>query len=181
MTYIVLGLLMLKDMTIYELNNSFKQGLSLIYAASYGSLQNAVKNLLKDGAITYIETVENGRNKKIYTINDDGRKLFKQWMFSPLTEKKLETTLLSKIYFLGLISEKKDQLSIIQGMIDTVKQVTKELSDYQQVVGEMEIPEAYQTIAMYQIKTLDYGVMSHEAGLNWLHDLYEEVKNGPML
>ena len=68
MEFIILGILLFKDMTIYEINTSFKKGLFLIYSASYGSLQNAVKKLLKKEFITFRETVENGRNKKIYSI-----------------------------------------------------------------------------------------------------------------
>ena len=76
MEYIILGLLLFKEMTIYEMNSSFKKGLSLIYSASYGSLQNATKKLIKTEWIHFTQTIENGRNKKIYSISDQGKAAF---------------------------------------------------------------------------------------------------------
>ncbi|NTV78545.1 MAG: hypothetical protein HGA25_05235, partial [Clostridiales bacterium] len=42
----------------------------------------ALKNLLSKGMISFEEKVENGRNKKVYSITDVGRQAFYQWMKS---------------------------------------------------------------------------------------------------
>jgi len=49
MENVILGLLMIQSLTLYELNQSFKQGISMFYSASFGSLQAAVKSLLSKG------------------------------------------------------------------------------------------------------------------------------------
>ncbi len=46
MENVVLGLLIIQSLTLYDLNRAFKQGISLFYSASFGSLQIAVKNCL---------------------------------------------------------------------------------------------------------------------------------------
>ncbi len=176
MDYLVLGLLILKEMTIYELNNSFKEGLSLIYAASYGSLQNAVKKLLKNEWITYEEMVDQGRNKKVYHINQDGIDAFYQWMYSDLSDKKLEVTVLSKIYFMGLLRNKDERLDLLQKMIDQVKKIKDDLDAYEADLKTLDLPDDYKLIAKYQFKTLNYGINSHDAALTWLKDLYAEVE-----
>ena len=175
MEYIVLGILLYKDMTIYELNTAFKKGLFLIYSASYGSLQNAVKKLLKKDYIFFRETVENGRNKKIYQINAIGEKCFYDWMYAEITENKLETTILSKIYFLGFIKEKEDKLKIIDDMIQKTEEVRDGLSAYYKQITALELSDKEREIGKYQIKTLDYGVMSHEVAVEWLYKLRDEI------
>ena len=41
MENVILGLLIIQSLTLYELNRAFKQGISMFYSASYGSLQVA--------------------------------------------------------------------------------------------------------------------------------------------
>lgn len=177
MENLILGLLILKDMTIYELNNAFKEGLSLIYAASYGSLQNAVKKLLKHDLISFEELVENGRNKKVYHINSIGQERFYQWMHEEIPEKKLEVMILSKIYFLGLIENKESQVLILDKMIAKVSYIHSEMEAYEKEINSLAIPPSYEAIAKYQFKTLNYGVNSHLFALNWLETLRDEIIN----
>jgi len=177
MENLVLGLLILKSMTIYELNSNFKEGLSLIYAASYGSLQNAVKKLLKNELVSFEEVVENGRNKKIYKINEDGINLFYDWMESDIPVKKLETIILSKIYFLGLIKNKDDQIRILDEMIKKATYVKDELIVHEDEVLKLDINDAYKKISKFQFKTLNYGITSHSAAIKWLKALRSEISN----
>src|SRR5512139_1502134 len=104
MEHVVLGLLMIQSLTIYGLNRAFKQGISLFYSASYGSLQTAVKNLLGKGWIVFEERVDHGRNKKVYSITEQGRRAFYEWMLEEIPANKLEVTALSKVFFLGLMT-----------------------------------------------------------------------------
>lgn len=176
MEFMVLGLLFFGEMTIYELNNNFKRGLSLIYSASYGSLQNAVKKLLKAEKITFRETVEGGRNKKYYAVNDTGRQAFSQWMLGESPLNKLETTMLSKVYFLGLVESPEDQKKVLAELIEKAEGVTGELMAYDESLQDMEIPEEAMGIAKYQMSTLNYGVRSHGVAVDWLKELYEGIE-----
>lgn len=176
MEYIVLGLLILKEMTIYELNSAFKQGLSLIYSASYGNLQYAVKKLLKDDLITFTERVENGRNKKIYEINEEGMKAFFFWMEAEIPVNKLETVMLSKVYFLGLVEDRAKKIAIVEEMIEKAEAVEAGLLMMDEDFTKMVLPDEAMKIAKYQFKTLDYGIMAHTAGKNWLNKLLADVK-----
>lgn len=178
MEYIILGLLIHRSMTIYEINACFKEGLSLIYSASYGSIQNGIKKLLKNGDIHFSETVKNGRNKKIYSLNDAGRSKFYKWMSSEIEPNKLETNMLIKIYFLGLIPEKSDKLHIVQDILEKASGATNEIKGLEESLNN-ELDEASKIYAKYQLKTLNYGVMSHSASLSWLENLYEDIKNEP--
>lgn len=175
MEYLILGLLMSRPMTIYKLNQSLKQGLSLIYAASYGSLQNGVKKLLKSNFITYTEVVEKGRNKKIYSISESGIEAFYEWMSQDISDKKMEVGILSRVYFLGLIEDKGTRLDIVKRMITVVERHYNHLEAYEESLSNIEVPKAYRRIGDFQLRTLNYGVGSHYYALGWLKELLNDI------
>ena len=61
MENIILGLLLLQSRTIYQLRKRINEGLNLMYSCSMGSIQAAIKKLLKNGYITSNEISENGK------------------------------------------------------------------------------------------------------------------------
>lgn len=175
MDNIILGLLMLKEMTIYEMNASFQKGLALMYSASYGSLQNATKKLLISDLINFTALVENGRNKKIYNITDKGTAAFFSWMYGENHANKLEVTMLSKIFFLGLVDSLEGKQKIIRAIIDVTTSETQKLEAVREGLSDLELSDGQKDIAKYQLKTLDYGIMSHHAGLNWLKKSFGDL------
>ena len=175
MDHIVLGLLMLKSMTIYELNQAFGQGLSTIYAASYGNLQYAVKKLIANEMITYEERVENGRNKKIYKINEKGIEAFFKWMMGVIDPKHIETLMLAKIYFMGLIESDDDKRQIIDNILESAHEYYKWLYEITKHMDRSEIPPEDQGIAKFQLMTLDYSIGEYEYTIEWLKKLRNEI------
>lgn len=89
-------------------------------------------------------------------------------MLSETDENKLEINVLSKIYFLGFIKTKNEKLKIIDDMICKTKRMCGELSGYYDSLRSLKQREEDKELAKYSIKTLDYGIMSHKAGLEWL-------------
>ncbi len=176
MEYVVLGLLVLQNLTLYEINREFKQGISLFYSASYGSLQAAVKNLLGKGWVTCQEVVENGRNKKIYQITLAGREAFFTWMLEEIAPSKLEVTALAKVYFLGLVPDERQKKHILKGIITRITAVLQELEQLESEVRGLSIPETYREIAHYRIKTLHYGIGSHRFALAWAQEMLQELE-----
>ena len=175
MEYIVLGLLMVEDLTVYQLNQAFNSGLSLIYSASYGSLLSALKKLIKLGHIEFMETVENGRNKKIYHITDSGRRYFYEWMHADIPENKLETIALSKVFFLGLVPEDNDKKDILQYIVSAITEMENQLISLSDSLSELEFEEEAMKIYGYQFKTLEYGIRTHRIAREWAQELLNEL------
>lgn len=171
MEYAVLGLLLIKAMTIYELNSAFRKSMSLFYSASYGSLQSAVKKLEKKGYVAYVESVENGRNKKTFSITEVGARAFFDWMQDDIPKSKLEVTALSKLHFLGLVADLDARKKIVARIMTALEEMITELEGYEKEIKGYQIPESYQTIFFYQAKTLEYGIMAHKAALEWFKKL----------
>lgn len=175
MENVVLGLLILQSLTIYELNRAFKQGISMFYSASYGSLQIAVKKLLQKKLVVFDEKVERGRNKKVYTITREGRQAFFAWMLSEIPTSKLETTALAKVYFLGLVEDRSQQKQIVEGIIKKIEQIQDELDGLNDSLTQMDVPSLYEDVFKYQVKTLDYGRQAHIFARDWFLSLETDL------
>ncbi len=175
MEIVVLGLLMIQDLTIYQLNQAFKSGISLIYSASYGSLLSAIRKLILSGEITFIEAVENGRNKKIYHITDMGRAHFIKWMHDDIDENKLETMVLCKVFFLGLIDSVIEKRKILENILFSIQKMEEQLRQLSQTLGQLHLDDETIKIFGYQFRTLDYGIRSHEVARVWAQELLDEL------
>ncbi len=73
MIYVILGFLMMHGMTKYDIKVGLEKEISPFYAPSYGSINHSIKKLLKEGLISFVEAVEKGRHKKVYSITDTGK------------------------------------------------------------------------------------------------------------
>ena len=116
MDKIILGLLLLQPRTIYQLRKRINDGLNLMYSCSTGSIQAAIKKLLKNGYIAVSEITEKGKNKKIYSITDNGSNFFNAWLKSPIDNGTAKNPELTKIYFLGF-AEKETRIELIENHI----------------------------------------------------------------
>ena len=76
MHFVVLGLLLVQPATIYSLNKQFEASISLFYSASLGALRSALLKLEQAEEVSFTETIENGRHKKIYSITEKGEAAF---------------------------------------------------------------------------------------------------------
>ena len=175
MEHIVLGMLVIQSMTIYELNKGFQRGLSMIYAASYGNLQYAVKKLLAKGMISFEERVENGRNKKIYHINEKGVEEFFRWMMDEIDPRNIETLMLAKVYFLGLVEDDNDKRAIIDKILETGDEYSEGLHEIQDSVNSLDLTPEDWKFAKYSLSTLDYAIGTYEFAISWLKKLRSEI------
>ena len=112
MENIILGLLLLRSRTIYQLRKRINDGLNLMYSCSMGSIQAAIKKLLRNGHIAVNEINESGKLKKLYGITDEGKRQFYLWINAPIDINVSKNPELSKIYFLGF-AEKETRVKVI--------------------------------------------------------------------
>jgi DNA-binding PadR family transcriptional regulator len=177
MENVVLGLLIIHSLTLYDLNRAFKQGISMFYSASYGSLQIAVKNLVTKGLIVFEEQVDKGRNKKVYRITDQGRIAFFRWMLDEIPINKLEVSALAKVYFLGLIQDFEQRKQIVGEILKKIELAQNELSELNARITGINVPESYTEILRFQLATLDYGLKSHAFGREWFLVLLNDLES----
>ena len=176
MEYVILGLLIIQPSTLYSLNKSFEQGISLFFSPSLGSINSAIKRLMDKNLVQQEDTVENGRAKKILTITEKGQNAFLSWMHEPLDPKNLEVSFMSRLYFLGLIENQAQKKALVEGMYQSVVSSKQTLDETAVVLETLDIPQSYRDIFHYQKKVLKYGIDTHGYAIEWIEKLIKEIE-----
>ena len=174
MENIILGLLMLQSRTIYQLRKRINEGLNLMYSCSTGSIQAAIKKLLSNGYISVSEFSENGKEKKLYSITDEGKAHFDSWVNSAVESNTVKNPELAKIYFMGF-SEKQNRIKQLENYISDLRKIYSELEAICKE-GERSYAEMNDNdIAFYQLQTAKYGRDFMKFNIDWYNDLLNSI------
>lgn len=174
MENIILGLLQLQPRTIYQLRKRIETGLNLMYSCSTGSIQAAIKKLLQNGYIVVEEKLENGKNKKIYSITDSGKNSFNIWLNSPIDIGAAKNPELSKIYFMGF-ADKANCIKLIEQYLNDLQKCYFELrticNDGEILSKEIKNNDIF----FYQLQTAMYGRDVMKFNIDWYTQLLKNI------
>ena len=175
MEHLILGLLLLRSRTIYELREAIDQGLNLMYSSSPGSIQAGLKKLLTCQAVTVSEVMEGKRKKKVYTITETGKTRFADWVETPMDMTSARNPELSKLYFMGF-SRKEDRTAHLEAVIRQLEEPYKILSAICRQAETMEVPEQYRDILRYQAASARFGRDFMKFQMDWYQAFLDEEK-----
>ncbi|MBM9464993.1 helix-turn-helix transcriptional regulator [Aeromicrobium sp. YIM 150415] len=170
MQFLILGLLLDGPLSLYDVRKRFAAGISLFYAASFGSIQRALGQVESKGWVTRVDADDSRRRKKLYVIEDSGRRAWREWMLSPITGSDPEPTMLAKVYLLGSLpaADRGDCLRMLRERIaadaDRLVSLAAELD-------ETEIPDDVREVYGYRRATLDHGIRAQALTARWLDEL----------
>ena len=168
MSHVILGLLMLWPQSLYDLTKGFEAGISLFYSASTGSIKRALDRLLADGLIR-VRSQDGPRGRKTYAITDQGRDEFRRWMLAPLTGSDLETEVLARVHFLGLLEE-HERPKVAAHVEGWIRWSLERLERLEVEVSATDVPEGFEDVARYQVATLQYGLSAGRTALEWAEE-----------
>ncbi len=177
MDNIILGLLLLDSRTIYRLRERIDKGLGLMYSGSMGSIQAAVKKLLKRGHIDFDETVENGKYKKVYRITESGRRSFLEWVNAPIDGQDVRFPDLVKVYFMGF-SDRKSREASIQKYLSFLRERRLALQMICEEAKDVAVPERGREIFNYQLASALYGNDFYKFQIDWFEKLLDKIRSG---
>jgi hypothetical protein len=81
------------------------------------------------------------------------------------------------LYFLGLVESLEERKSILRDILDKAQMVADQLDALNEQLSRLEIPPAYQEIARFQLKTLDYGRKNFAFSKAWFQSVLDELEN----
>ena len=170
MQFLILGILLDAPLALYDVHKRFSAGISLFYAASFGSIQRALRQLEARGWARSEDAPDTRRRKKLYIVTDAGRVAWHDWMLTPVTGADAEQLMLARIYLLGHLSpdERSACVAVIRAR---VAEDAERLQSLAEEVDAVEIPGTAAEAYRYRRATLDYGVRSHALGLAWLDEI----------
>lgn len=177
MDKIILALLFFKSRTLYDLREKFSGGLKLMYSSSTGSLQAAIKKLLREELISCEEKVENGRYKRLYSITEKGKGELSLWINSPFEEAQSKNPELAKLYFMGL-SDPPRRAERVRGYINSLEKYREALKLIYAEGLSLTPPKDYAELFEFQLITVKFGLDTSEYEINWLKSLLLRLESG---
>lgn len=167
---VTLGMLMEGKMSGYDIKKLTEQSVGIFYKMSYGSLYPALKRLVQSGFVTEEET-NDSKNKKIYSITDEGRSHFMQWLREPLQSNKREY--LIKIFFYDYLDEavkKQNLIAYQQSIAQHIAQMEVVQSIVSKELEQLEDKEQY----YYRVSVMHYGVNFFKMENEWLKKIIDK-------
>ena len=201
MDKIILGILMLRRMTAYELRNTIRDNFKSMCSDSLGSIQVTLKKLLSLKMVTFEELVEKGINKKRYAITDIGEKVLMEWIKIPIDISKTKNIDMGKLLFMGYIP-KNEQKNLINKIILSLEEEYSELknlkesinfenerlaienylltdTEYQERIKNLnkknEVSKNIKEISKFTLATLDYGIDVVDFNIKWFKKLKTKI------
>lgn len=200
MEKIILGILMFKGMTIYDMKLFINNNLDTMCSASSGSIHTAIKKMLEKSLIDFKED----GNKKIYYITAKGREEFNLWIEEPMDIRKAKNIELSKFFFLGL-SNPDHRINLIKNYIKDLKAERDKLKSIHDTINSKndhiisegikiftenqwneegikkniytnKVEDTISDIFKYQQSTLQYGIASIEFEIDWYSKYLNKMK-----
>ncbi|SII60160.1 transcriptional regulator PadR-like protein [Mycobacteroides abscessus subsp. abscessus] len=170
MVFLLLGLLHDGPRTLYDLHRRFADGISLFYAASFGSIQRALDRARDSGWVTVDDVPDSARGRKLYSLTAAGRARWREWMAEPPTGSNPEQTMLAKVYLLGRLPETERAACLVEirARLDADAATLAALAAD---LDAAEVPDAAIEKHRFERATLDYGLRSHALALQWLGEL----------
>lgn len=179
MDSLILGLLILKSRTIYEIKEKIKNGLILMYSDSMGSIQAAIKKLLQKGFIECTEIVESGKLKKQYSITEAGKGYFGKWINTPMRASQNKNADLSKLYFMGL-SDQNTRVERISAYIQSLQKTYDMLEIIYNEGKAMAVDQTSTDIFTFQLLSVKYGMDSILFHIEWYKKLICDMEKGAL-
>lgn len=175
MEFIILGLLMGRERTLYDLNKLLKTNISLFYSASFGSISSALDKLLAKGQVAAREVVERGRNKRIFSITAAGEEAFHGWLASPIPGEKVREPALTRLFFFGYLPPQK-RIAAIEQHLAVLEALAATLELLDQQSAELPVLAGQRDLAAFQRLTLRYGRDYYAFSIAWYRRLLADLK-----
>ena len=189
MDKLILGLLMIKRLTVYEIKSIIQKNFRDKCSGSMGAIQSAIKKLLAADMIIFSEYVEKSVNKKQYSITEKGREEFFKWLHVPANISGSKNMELGKLLFLGMLPMEK-RVHLIEEIISKLDMYLLSLleiqssindEDKQQIIKHWEsdikyfscVIENTEDVIYFQEITLQYSIDITKFNIEWFKKLKE--------
>jgi PadR family transcriptional regulator AphA len=116
-SYVILGLLVTRDWTAYEISVQFGRGVGELWPRADRQLYNAPKKLLERGLVTAsTDTAGTARSRTVYSITEEGRDALAQWLATTSKPSAFEFEGMVRVLFAeqGSLSDLRDNIATMR-------------------------------------------------------------------
>ena len=169
MEFVILGMLIQGSLSGYDLKKCIDAGVGVFFKTSYGSLYPALKKLLNRNSIHMVEDNNSGRSKKIYSINEQGKEEFMEWLVQPASATESFNQHLVKVYFFDLLPRATCDRLLLEYEISNRNYLQK-LESLEKDFRKLENREVH----YYKLSTLYFGIAMLRQVISWCEHVREQ-------
>lgn len=159
---VILGVLMKRSLSGYEVKQLFEDIFSYFYSSSYGTIYPMLHRMEKEGLITKENVVQEGKpNKNMFTITELGKQQFHSYLHSPIESDSIKSDFLMRLYFGQFVGNDLVIAWLKQAQAYTQKQLD-ELSEKYEVYRDKMHPA--------HIICIEIGIKEYRAKLETIHE-----------
>lgn len=146
---IVLGFLMERDMTGYDIKKTMETSTNFFFNSSYGNIYPTLKKLEEAGLLSSFEEVKKGKLNKIYSITKEGKKEFMKWLSLNSDIAMIRDEALCRVFFFEHLKDEK----IKEGLNLYVKRIDDEIEKLKNLRNTHQCK-----LDNWKLKALEYGI-----------------------
>jgi len=173
----ILGFLNYEPMTGYDLKKIVDTSVAHFWPAVQSQIYKTLGRMEADAWVT-VETIpqEPKPPRKMYSITETGKNELLRWLETPQPPAETRLAWLIQVFFAGNLSDEK----IIALLEHQRGMYRKRLQGYGAIPEENreEMSQDDPRNRFFWLLTVDYGVASAIAQLQWLEKAIETIKNG---
>ena len=172
-SYAILAFLDLRPWATYDLANQLRRSLHFFWPRAESNLYAEPKRLVEAGLAEAREEWNGDRKRTVYSITDDGRETFTEWLTTPAAPQRLESEAFLRILF-GNRGTKQDLLNAIGRLEEDATAVVSNYTTYGAgyARGEGQFPERIHVNALIASLAIAQG----RATARWAQWAREQVE-----
>ena len=147
---IVLGFLMERAMTGYEIKKTMEKSTNFFFNTSFGNIYPTLKKLEDAGHLLSNEEIKNGKLNKTYSITDSGRQVFKEWLCRNSEIAMIRDEALVRVFFFSYLNREQ-----IENELDSyIARLTSQI----EMMVKLEAKYKKFDIDQWRMETLSFGI-----------------------
>lgn len=176
----ILGFLNYQPYTGYDLKKIFDTSVQHFWPADQSQIYRTLTRLSERGW-TEVKVIrqESRPDRKEYCITPAGRDELRRWLLTPLPPQENRSAEMIQVFFAAQLSDQE-----ILGIFErTAEMLRASLEQYNRIPRDIEAYREYTTSPrefFFWMLTLDVGMHTIQANLEFLEDLIQRVRNGDL-
>jgi PadR family transcriptional regulator, regulatory protein AphA len=171
----ILGFLSIQPLTGYELKKSFDTSVQHFWSADQSQIYRTLDQIIEAGWAD-VELVEQQArpNRKAYHLTSSGRTELQRWLTAPLVQREEHDPFLVQLFFASTLTDAE-----VEALLEReAAEARAQLAVYDQIRQQYPVTVRAQDFALL---TLDYGLQSTQAHLDWIESALAQLRSGQTL
>lgn len=165
--FVILGFLMYRSLSGYQIKRFMEESTSNFMDASFGSIYPALNRLEKKGLVTIIEEQTGKKLVKKYSLSEEGKEAFLEWLSIPAEFTPFGYEYLAKVFFYGFI-DRDEARTLVEKLAGSIDKKIEELDEVEKRSGDH--------MGEFPLATLNYGRNMYKAQKEWFMGFVEKLK-----